>query len=52
MRRDEASLLDAAKFANNVLELMEGIDRATLETDLRTQSAVLYQLTILGFSLG
>jgi uncharacterized protein with HEPN domain len=48
MRRDEASLLDAAKFANNILELMEGIDQSTLETDLRTQSAVLYQLTILG----
>lgn len=48
MYRNEASLLDAAKFANNILELMEGVDQTTLANDLRTQSAVLYQITILG----
>ena len=48
MNRDKASLLDAARFARNILQLMEGIDRDTLESDLRTQSAVLYQITILG----
>ena len=48
MPRDQASLLDIAQFARNILGLMAGIDRVTLSQDLRTQSAVLYQLTILG----
>lgn len=48
MLRDEAALLDMAKFARTILELMQGIDEATFNSDIRTQSAVLYQLTILG----
>lgn len=48
MLRNEAALLDAAKFAQNIQELMTGIDRKSFEADLRTQSAILYQLTILG----
>lgn len=48
MYRDEASLLDAEKFASNILELIEGIDRSTFDQDLRTQSAILYQIAILG----
>ena len=48
MRRDAAALLDAAKFAENIQQLMQGIDRSRFEADLRTQSAILYQLTVLG----
>lgn len=48
MLRDEATLLDMAKFARIILDLMQGIDESTFQSDIRTQSAVLYQLTILG----
>ena len=48
MERDRAILLDMAKFAQTILELMEGIDKITFNKDIRTQSAILYQLTILG----
>jgi uncharacterized protein with HEPN domain len=48
MLRDEAALLDAAKFAENIQQLMQGINRSSFEADLRTQSAILYQLKVLG----
>ncbi|PSN19104.1 hypothetical protein C7271_09080 [filamentous cyanobacterium CCP5] len=48
MPRDEAALLDAARFAQNIQDLMQGIDRHHFNSDLRTQSAILYQLTVLG----
>lgn len=48
MRRDEAALLDVAQFAQNIQQLMQGVDRRRFESDLRTQSAILYQLTVLG----
>ena len=48
MSRDKASLLDMARFARLIQELMEGIDKQTFMSDIRTQSAVLYKIIILG----
>ncbi|MGB7416666.1 MAG: DUF86 domain-containing protein [Thermosynechococcaceae cyanobacterium] len=48
MNRDEASLLDAVTFAKNVTQLIKGSNQETFERDLRTQSAVLYQIAVLG----
>jgi uncharacterized protein len=45
---DSASLLDMAKAARLSLEFVQGMDQVTFETDRKTQSAVLYQIAILG----
>jgi len=46
--RDSASLLDMAKAARLTLEFAQGMNQITFETDRKTQSAVLYQIAILG----
>jgi uncharacterized protein with HEPN domain len=46
--RDQASLLDIRLAAQLSLEFIQGVDQATFETDIKTQSAVLYQISILG----
>ena len=46
--RDRSSLLDIVKFARNIVEITREMDRAQLESDLIKQSAVLYQISILG----
>ena len=46
--RDRSSLLDIVKFAKNIVEITREMDRAQLESDLIKQSAVLYQISILG----
>lgn len=46
--RDSASLLDMAKAARLALEFVQGMDQVSFEADRKTQSAVLYQITILG----
>ncbi len=48
MQRDEATLLDVSKAAHLAMEFIRGYDRETFENDLRTQSAVLHQLAIMG----
>jgi uncharacterized protein with HEPN domain len=48
MSRDEASLLDIVRAGELILQFAEGLDRNQLESDLRTQSAILYQITIMG----
>lgn len=48
MSRDNASLLDIVNAAELILEFAQGADRKQLESDLRTQSAILYQLSIMG----
>jgi uncharacterized protein with HEPN domain len=48
MPRDEAILLDIAHAARLVLEFKEGMDHATFLQDLKTQSAVLHQLMVIG----
>ena len=46
--RDRASLLDIAKAARLILEFVGEMSRLEFETDLKTQSAVLYQIAIMG----
>lgn len=48
MERDEACLLDIARFAETILQLTAGMDEPAFQSDLRTQLAVLYELTVLG----
>ncbi len=48
MLRDEATLLDLAKAIRLVREFTVGMDYAAFQDDVKTQSAVLHQLLILG----
>jgi uncharacterized protein with HEPN domain len=48
MQRDQATLLDILRAARLALEFGGGLTRSVLEDDLRTQSAVLHQLMLLG----
>jgi uncharacterized protein with HEPN domain len=48
MERDNASLLDIARFAETIVQLTTGMDESAFQADLRTQLAVLYELTVLG----
>ena len=48
MANDEATLLDIARAAKLVLEFNKGIDKAAFLQDLKTQSAVLHQLMVVG----
>jgi uncharacterized protein with HEPN domain len=48
MSRDDATLIDLARAADLAIEFVRGMDSATFQADLKTQSAVLHQLLILG----
>jgi uncharacterized protein with HEPN domain len=48
MSRDETILLDIARAARLILEFKGDIDKGTFLKDLRTQSAVLHQLMVMG----
>jgi uncharacterized protein with HEPN domain len=48
MERNPAILLDIARFAETIGQLTEGMDEAMFCADIRTQLAVLYELTVLG----
>lgn len=48
MSRDHASLLDIVRAAQLIIEFAQGLDRQQLNSDLRTQSAILYQVSIMG----
>ena len=48
MSRDPAYLLDILKAARLVQEFVEGMDRTAFDDDLKTQSAVIRQLEIIG----
>jgi uncharacterized protein with HEPN domain len=48
MPRDEAILLDIARAARLVLEFKQNLDKAVFLQDIKTQSAVLHQLMVLG----
>jgi uncharacterized protein with HEPN domain len=48
MRYDDATLLDIARAANLILEFKYGMDADAFYRDLKTQSAVLHQLLIMG----
>ncbi|NEQ44669.1 MAG: DUF86 domain-containing protein [Leptolyngbya sp. SIOISBB] len=46
--RDHASLLDIAQAAESALAFVEGLTLNDFATDLKTQSAVLYQIAVVG----
>jgi len=46
--RDQASLLDIVRAARLALEFTKGMTREDFEIDLKTQSAVIYQIAIIG----
>jgi uncharacterized protein with HEPN domain len=46
--RDDASLLDMATSIHLILEFTQNMSQTEFETDRKTQSAVLYQIAILG----
>ena len=46
--RDQASLLDIAQAAQLTLEFVSGMTQADFAADAKTQSAVLYQIAIVG----
>ena len=48
MLRDETILLDIAQAARLILEFKQGMDKTAFSNDLKTQSAVLHQLIIMG----
>lgn len=48
MNRDRSYLLDLNKFGRDILVFVEGMDESSFATDLKTQSAVLYHITIMG----
>ena len=48
MNRDNASLLDIARAARLVIEFSQGADKAGFRADVKTQSAVMHQLLVMG----
>jgi uncharacterized protein with HEPN domain len=48
MSRDEATLMDILKAARLVRSFVEGLDKASFLADIKTQSAALHQLLVLG----
>jgi uncharacterized protein with HEPN domain len=48
MKRDEGTLLDIANAAHAVLTFVQGLQKEQFLEDFKTQSAVLYQLIVLG----
>ena len=48
MPRDEATLLDIVQAARLVIEFKQGMDRSAFLADVKTQSAVLHQLMVIG----
>ena len=51
MGRDPASLLDALIFTKRILSFTVGMDKTDFADDLKTQAAVLYEISILGEAL-
>jgi uncharacterized protein with HEPN domain len=48
MQRDEATLLDIAEAARLVISFVQDTSKAVFLDDYKTQSAVLYQLIVMG----
>jgi uncharacterized protein with HEPN domain len=48
MSRDDASLLDIARAAQLILGFAEGLEKSELVANLEKQSAILYQIIIIG----
>lgn len=48
MSRDSASLLDIARAAQLILEFAQGSEKSELAANLEKQSAILYQIVVIG----
>ena len=48
MSRDEATLLDIVNAARLIGDFIAGLDQDQFQSDLKTQSAVLHQLLVMG----
>jgi uncharacterized protein with HEPN domain len=48
MGRDEGTLLDIAKAARAILTFVQDVQKEDFLVDFKTQSAVLYQLIVIG----
>lgn len=48
MNRDNASLLDIVNAARRVLKFAEGLDKSALANNEEKQSAILYQVIVIG----
>lgn len=48
MSRDNASLLDIARAAQLILEFAQGLEKTELAANLEKQSAILYQIVVIG----
>lgn len=48
MQRDESTLLDIARAAHSVQTFIQGLNKETFLKDSKTQSAVLYQVIVMG----
>ena len=48
MSRDSASILDIVKAGQLVLQFAQGVNREQLASDILRQSAILYQISIMG----
>lgn len=48
MRSDSASLLDIESAAQLILQFSRGMSRADFDGDVKTQKAVLHEITVLG----
>jgi len=48
MRQDETTLLNIAESARLVVDFVQGMSQAAFLEDFKTQSAVLYQLIVMG----
>lgn len=48
MSRDDASLLDIARAARLIIDFLHAVSKQDFMADLKTQSAVLHQLMVIG----
>lgn len=48
MRRDDASLLDVQRAGKLIAEFIRGMTKEAFLSDIKTESSVLYQLTVMG----
>lgn len=48
MSCDETTLLDIARAAHLVIDFIQGMDKKTFLKDIKTQSAILHQLMVIG----
>jgi len=48
MHRDEAMLLDIVQASRQIVEFKQGLDKVSFFNDIKTQSAILHQLMVMG----